>query len=56
VSEQQPDLVSVLRAIEANTAAVTQMAYAVMALVKAMADDPEQDQEPMTYMDGRPIG
>jgi hypothetical protein len=56
VQEQQPDLVSVLRAIAANTAAVTQLAYATMALVRAMADEPEQDQEQMTYIDGRPIG
>jgi hypothetical protein len=57
VSEQphDSDVVQILRAIEANTAALTKLAYAVMQMVNVMADTEDDGHVPETYIDGTPI-
>jgi hypothetical protein len=52
----QHDLAPLIDAITDQTKAIQALANSNTALIRAMADEPEQDQEPMTYMDGRPIG
>lgn len=57
MSEQQlsSDARAIVRALETHTAAVTQMAHAVMMLVNAMAEADGEEPEPGYYMDGSPI-
>jgi hypothetical protein len=58
----QAELNEVLSAIERQTAVITQQTELLQRLIQIqesililMADDHDPDEEPQTYMDGRPV-